>query len=315
MFSFIKILFFSFYCCCYERAGSTLTFTLNGISRDVNFNLTDSAQYSSITNMRTYVQKALDTAYGAGKIIVGNTPGNDGTNSGDLTFKTADTTSVLSINSSDNTNILGENGALKIGAGESNRLETGKTLKQLRTVPTGDHQDVTSPEISALGDPDANKNYVINVNGKEFTFSEDTTLDSVMSQINNDATANVTIAYSSVTNTFNVKADGCGGASTVNISDVSGNLATSLFGSAEKAVQSSSAIVDSSALQTALSGSTVTFTLGGTHSDITFNSADSAQYATADGVRAYLQSKLDTAFGSNKVIVSNNSGFLKFMIT
>ncbi|HEX3037506.1 MAG TPA: flagellar filament capping protein FliD [Oscillospiraceae bacterium] len=299
-------------------AGSALTFTLNGISKDVNFNLTDKSQYSTIADMRNYVQKALDTAYGVGKITVGSTPGNcssDG-KSGDLTFKTADTTSVLSINSSDNSNVLNECGALRIGAGESNRLELGKTLKQLRTVPVDDFQNVTNPEIPDLGAPDASGNYKINVNGKEFTFSEDTTLNSVMSQINNDATANVTISYSSITNKFNVTAKGSGASSTVNISDVTGNLAASLFGTAEKAIQSSSAITSSS-LQTSLSGSTLSFTLGGTQKTITFDPADSAQYATADGVRAYLQSKLDSSdnFGSNKVIVSNNSGILKFTST
>lgn len=206
-------------------AGNSLTFNLNGISKTVNFNLTDKAQYSTISGMRTYLQSALNTAYGAGKITVGSRGTGDDSATGDLNFTTADSTSVLTVTSSDNTNVMNETGALKIGAGESNRLELSKTLKQLTTSASG----VT--EIAGLT-PDADGNYKMKVNGKEFTFSQDTTLSSVMSQINNDDDANVTIAYSSITNTFNVKAKGSGAASTVDFSDVSGNLANSLFGTA-----------------------------------------------------------------------------------
>jgi flagellar capping protein FliD len=261
--------------------------------------------------MRTYLQTALNTAYGAGKITVGNTTADgsaNGTNTGDIFFTTTDTSSVLSINSSDNTNVLNEGCCLKIGAGESNRLELSKTLEQLTTLASG------KTEISGLA-PGAD-GYKINVNGKEFTFAKDTTLSSVISQINNDATANVTIAYSSITNTFNVKADGSGASSKVDISDVSGggNLASSLFGT-EKAIQSSSAITEDSTLPTTLSGAAITMTLGGIQKTITFTTGEEAQYGTAAGICTYLQTKLDAEFGSGKVSVTNNGGVLKLATT
>lgn len=292
-------------------AGNSLTFNLNGISKTVNFNLTDKAQYSTISGMRTYLQSALDKAYGAGKITVGSlNVAGDGTGAtGDFNFTTADTTSVLTVTSSDNTNVLNDTGALKIGAGESNRLELSKTLKQLATPASG----VT--EISGLT-PDADGNYKMKVNGKEFTFSQDTTLSSVMSQINNDDDANVTIAYSSITNTFNVKAKGSGAASTVDFSDVSGNLASSLFGTAgTAAIQSSGAITEGASLQSALSGSTIKVTYNGQQKDVYFDPADAANFTTAADVSTYLQTKLDAEFGAGKVSITNNSGILKFATT
>lgn len=295
-------------------AGSSLTFNLNGISKTVSFNLTDKAQYSTVAGMRTYLQTALNTAFGAGKVNVGSNPGNgDGTTAGDINFTTTDTSSVLSINSSDNTNVLNEGCCLKIGAGESNRLELSKTLEQLSTpIPN------LVPSTTEIGSllPAGADGYKINVNGKEFTFAKDTSLSSVISQINNDDTANVTIAYSSITNTFNVKADGSGASSKVDISDVSGNLASSLFGTKGTAtIQSSSAITEDATLQSTLSGSKIMVTYNGQQKEIDFNSADSANFTTAANISTYFQSKLDTAFGSGKISVSNNSGVLKFTTT
>ncbi len=76
--------------------------------------------------------------------------------------------------------------------------------------------------------------YSIKVNDKEFTFEGTDNLENVINTINNDAEANVNILYSSVTDTFSVTAKNGGSGGRVDIEDVSGNLANTLFGTADE---------------------------------------------------------------------------------
>lgn len=61
------------------------------------------------------------------------------------------------------------------------------------------------------------------INGKEFTFSKDTTLQSMINTINTDSDANVTMKYSRLTDTFTITADSGGDDSSVAITNLSGN--------------------------------------------------------------------------------------------
>lgn len=197
-------------------SGSTLTFSLNGLSKTITFDATDESKYLTPTDtdpskgLVNYLQGKLNTAFGAGKVTVSE-------NSGKISFTTADATSIFSVDSSDAIGILGKNGALHTYAGDSNRINTKKML-----------EDVT--DLSTPLTPNSSGGYEINVNGKQFAFSKTDTLKSIMDKINNDADANVSISYSSVTDHFTVTAKNGGSSGSVNISDVSGNLANALFG-------------------------------------------------------------------------------------
>ncbi len=194
-------------------AGSTLTFTLNGIGKTVTFNESEKSQFDTPDELAAYLQDKLDSVFGSGKIVAA------ADENGALSFVTTDPTSVLSLNSSDNTKILNKNGALRMNAGESNRVETTKTLAELES------------EISGLA-PNENGEYSITVNGKDFTFSKDTALSKVISTINNDADAGIFISYSKTTDTFSVSASDSGAQGKVEIADKDGggSLASSLFG-------------------------------------------------------------------------------------
>ena len=212
-------------------AGSTVTFNLNGIKKTILFDASEESQYSDSTDLNTnnskvqnYLQQKLDAAYGNGKITVGiATDIHDQKQK--LTFTTpSDSTSVLEISSSSSSSVLGKDGALRIETGETNRTETSKTLKDLSS-------ELSIPLQAGTVNIDGQQvsGYEIEVSGKTFTFSEDTELNTVLSTINNDTDAGVSISYSQTLNEFRITADDTGAQGKISISDKSGNLA-SLFG-------------------------------------------------------------------------------------
>ncbi len=200
-------------------AGSTVTFNLNGIKKTISFDASEeSSNYADVNVIQKYLQQKLDAAYGSGKITVGM-------NDGKLTFTTpSDSTSVLEISSSSSSSVLGKDGALRIETGETNRTETSKTLKDLSS-------ELSIPLQAGTVAIDGRQvsGYEIEVNGKTYTFSEDTELNTVLNTINNDTDAGVNISYSQTLNEFRITADDTGAQGKISISDKSGNLA-SLFG-------------------------------------------------------------------------------------
>ena len=196
-------------------AGTTLTFTLDGVSKKITFNESEKSQYTDAAGLQGYLQTKLEAAYGSGRITVSQTDGK-------LSIETTDPTSVVSIVSSDASGVLGKNAALHVYAGESNRINTSKTL-----------QDISENLGTALTSDTDSDTYSIKVNDAEFTFKKTQSLAEVINTINNDSQANVQISYSTVTDHFTVTAKNGGENSKVEISDLNGsNLATALFGTA-----------------------------------------------------------------------------------
>ncbi|MEG1819931.1 MAG: flagellar filament capping protein FliD [Oscillospiraceae bacterium] len=194
-------------------SGTNLTFNLNGVSKNIVFKESEKAQFSTVADLKNYVQKSLDNSFGKGRISVTE-------NGGKLGFTTADPSHTIAVNGSSASGILGETGALHMVNGESNRAELVKTLDQVK-------DSFATPLVA-----DADGKYKMSVNGKNFEFSGDTLLGDVISKINSDSEAGVTISYSSVTDHFSVVADETGSQGKVDMANVgTGNLATALFGS------------------------------------------------------------------------------------
>ena len=189
--------------------SSSLTFKLDGVTKTITFSDSEKDRYSTAEDLGQYLQTKLDAAFGSGKVAVSP-------DSQKLTFKTADDTSVLTVSSSSAAGVLGETGALRIRTGETNRLETTKTLREL------------AEELPGLQSGDGS--YSLTVNGKSFTFSEDTELGTVLSTVNNDPDAGVNISYSQTTGRFRITADDTGAQGRISLYDESGNLAQTLFG-------------------------------------------------------------------------------------
>ena len=198
-----------------QLSGTTLTVSLDGVQKTISFNQSESSQFGTVDSLATYLQGKLNDTYGSGKITVTN-------DSGKLNFKTTDATSVLSFQSCSDSGVLATDGLLHIRSGESNRLETDKTLDEL----------TSTDELKTPLAPSGTNPYSFTVNGKEFTFDGKTELNTVINTVNNDPTANVTISYSQTLNKFRIVSDTTGSQGMVNIYDNAngGNLAAALFG-------------------------------------------------------------------------------------
>ena len=200
-------------------SGSTLTVSLDGVDKYITFNDSQKNQYSTPADLATYIQKSLTASYG--KDALGNDKFQVTESGGKLSFKAASDTSVISIESSDASGILGKNGALNIYAGETNRINANKALEDITENLNGANTLTAS----------ADGTYGITINDKTFTFKKTDTIDTILKTINNDAQANVTVTYSNVNDTFSVAAKNGGSGSRVDIANVgTGNLATVLFG-------------------------------------------------------------------------------------
>lgn len=253
-------------------AGNTLIFKLDGVSKTVTFNASDESKYSAstgnatddVTQLVSYLQGKLTNLFGTdsntGKAKVQIVKTDDG----GIQFTTGDKTSVLAVTSSDSSNVLNECGALRIGYGETNRAETTKTLDQL----ANEFHQTLQPSTK----------YTISINGKELSFTGDTTLDDVINQINDDADTGVTVSYSKTTDSFTMKANDSGSQGKVEFSDVSGTLAATLFGTYDSSKQ-----IDGTDL-------TMNVTINGKTTDIT----RSTNTTTLDGVNLTVTGTTDT---------------------
>ncbi|WP_444659922.1 flagellar filament capping protein FliD [Caproiciproducens sp. R2] len=203
-------------------SGSTLTVSLDGVDKYITFKESDNQKglYSTPEKLAEYIQNSLTASYG--KDADGNSKFqvsyDDTTKS--LNFKAASSTSIIAIESSDVSGILGKTGALGIYAGETNRLNTNKDLEDVQ-------ENLATPLVASSADG----TYGITINDKTFTFKSTDTINTILKTINNDAQANVTITYSSVNDTFSITAKNGGSGSRVDIEEVGdGNLAAVLFG-------------------------------------------------------------------------------------
>ncbi len=217
-------------------SGSTLTFSLNGISRNITFNESEKDKFSTPDKLKTYLNDKLKSAFGSfsedpavnpnglGKVNVEFKDnvlsfGVVNTLNADGTVKDYNGTDIFSIDSCDKGGVLGINGALRTYAGESNRINTNKTLEDIKG------------SLNGTLTPSEDGTYGLKINDKVFTFKPTDTIANIISTINNDRDANVTISYSSINDSFSVAAKNGGSASRVDIKNLDGgSLANVLFG-------------------------------------------------------------------------------------
>ncbi|WP_371380332.1 flagellar filament capping protein FliD [Sporomusa aerivorans] len=105
----------------------------------------------------------------------------------------------------------------KAGSILSNRLNTAASLSAIG-------QELKTPFIF-----DAAGEISFMINGKEFTFDKDDTLDDMMNTINKDKDANVTMKYDENTDQFIITAKNTGAGKTLDIVDTAGNFASKVL--------------------------------------------------------------------------------------
>lgn len=193
-------------------AGQELTFTYNGESKSIKFpskEELDKAQENAktdeekaekiINTIKDSLQEQLNDAFGTGRINVKFTGNKDNTYR--LGFQTtipgskgdADTTSILSV-SSGSAGLLGENGALKMNYGESNRINMDAKISE------------SGLKMNGAAFPAK-----ITINGTDIEVKETDTVRSLMDKINAETNVQVSYQTSSDKFVFTSKEEGASG--------------------------------------------------------------------------------------------------------
>lgn len=185
-----------------ELVGSGVPTYNNG--EDFNITLDGVTKNIAITAgmNEAQLEAALDAAFGSDKIDVTLAAG--------LKFTAKNGATKISLSSGTN-DALGD---LGFTSGASNRISTSSTLESLSTQ---------------LGFTlDADDEVKLNINGKDFEFSKTISLSEMMSEINSDATANVTMQYDEVSDTFSITAKQTGAGSTLIVTETGSNFLTTV---------------------------------------------------------------------------------------
>lgn len=150
------------------------------------------------------MQDQLDTSFGKGRIEAGvkeiNNP--DGTKNYSLTFETkipgsgADASSTFSIVNGDS-GLLGENGALKMNYGESNRVNLNAKLEEAGLAKGINWNGKDSVKV--------------NISGKEIEIKKDDTVSTLMERINKETDLKISYQEESDKFTITSKEEGASG--------------------------------------------------------------------------------------------------------
>lgn len=187
-----------------SAGGKNITVILDGVSREIKMG--DYTEQTTIQEVAADLQNKIDSAFGSGKVVVSWV---EEAGEFKLTFDTSGGASRITLSNGYSNDGLTY---LNISPGSSNRLNTNLTLEALSSK-------FANPLVF-----DENGNLVFSINDKEFTFSKTTTLASMMSAINSDKDANVTIIYDEVPDKFRITAKQLGAGETIRISQTGGNF-------------------------------------------------------------------------------------------
>ena len=190
-------------------SGKELSVSLNGVSKTIKMSdiLYEIGKGGDASDFVKALQEQLDEDFGANKIQVSQVE------DGKLSFKAADEGSTLTLDGS-------AVKALGFESGDSNYINTGKTLKDL----LGEDFDW---EKYRRGSKDGMAAYDFVINGAHISVTKDTTLEGLMNSINSNADAGVKVSYSKLTNEFKFTAAETGANSKIEL----GGLANAMFGS------------------------------------------------------------------------------------
>lgn len=239
-------------------AGTSMTVNFNGTSATIRMPEQGSPEYEAIFKasnaseasaaMESYLQTQFDQAFGYGRIEVKNIAKNGGFQP---EFSVKNDSDTLSITSG-SLNLVGKSGIFGIDRGASNRVNTTKTLGDLYGTV-----DVTQDGETIVGlaggmkairengkakvDEHGNALYAFEINGVKIgEYTADTSIETIMSDINKNEKAGVSVNYSSTSNQFVFSSThgGTGGQIAIGEQTSDGktdNLAAQLFGSVEYA--------------------------------------------------------------------------------
>ena len=225
--------------------GATMNVTYNGTTATIK--MPDEKKMEEIlaaddpnAAMKSYLQTQFDQAFGYNRIEVSNI-GKDGLFQPSFTLKSASDSDTLTINSG-TLHVVGEGGIFGIDRGASNRVNTSKTLGDLYGTKESVLDDgskvtyINGQYFQEIGTKDGKALYALEINGVRIgsEYTADTTLETIINDINSNQQAGVKVNYSTTANqfVFTSKHGGDGGQIAIDREiDGAMNLAASLFGS------------------------------------------------------------------------------------
>lgn len=164
--------------------GKSISVSYGGQTKDIEL-IGDKEEIKDFKAFKDSLQNKLDKAFGSGKVTVG-----EGQN-GSLTFTATDNKQTLQI-SADSKELQN---ALGITSTQSNKISTGSSLWENR-VKLGLEKYDTKEKLN-----DALKNFTVN-GAKIDNITADTTVDGLLTAINNNKDAGVTATYLGSENKF-----------------------------------------------------------------------------------------------------------------
>lgn len=180
-------------------AGKKISFNYNGTTATIEFDKDLKSEYDSINKLSSYIERELAKKIGSGRVAVSP-------NEGTLQFKTMipninteDASSILTLSSAD-VGIIGKKGALRIEAGETNRLNL--TMSLINSGLAGD-----------FSKKDASSDLKLNINGVEIKdLKYGSSINDIINKIN-ASEAGVTVSYLKNADKFSIvsKIDGSAG--------------------------------------------------------------------------------------------------------
>ena len=171
--------------------GKSISVSYGGQTKNIEL-IGDKEEIKDFEAFKDSLQKKLDKAFGSGKVTVGKVTVGEGKDSKSiLTFTATDNKQTLQI-SADSKELQN---AMGITSTQSNKISTGSSLWENR-VKLGLGKYNTKEELN-----DALKNFTVN-GAKIDNITADTTVDGLLTAINNNKDAGVTATYLGSENKF-----------------------------------------------------------------------------------------------------------------
>lgn len=200
----------------FDLEGESMVLILDGVTREIRMSdytrLDGEGNIDYEKSMEALIgdgetdnglQRLVNDAFGEGKIMVSD-------NAGQLQLSTGNgATQLTTVYGSEGTEGLK---SLGISQGDSNRISTDSTLLGLANKLEGEFNFNEEGNVS------------FEINGEEFTFSQNDTMSKVMETINDNAKANVNMRYDEITDTFSITAKQTGAGDNVRLNETSGSF-------------------------------------------------------------------------------------------
>ena len=246
--------------------GKSISVSYGGQTKNIEL-IGDKEEIKDFKAFKDSLQNKLDKAFGSGKVTVGED------SKGSLTFTATDSSQILQI-SADSKELQN---ALGITSTQSNKISTGSSLWENRDK-LGLGKYATKEELNK-----ALENFTVN-GAKIDNITADTTVDGLLTAINNNKDAGVTATYLGSANKFVLSSNEKGKGREISLGadpDKKDDAANLIFGGVSKDGTDGEMSILYNGVQTTITSSSNTFSIDGL--DIRATNTFNTGSATAEG--------------------------------